>query len=189
MFTYPETVVTPELTAEDPIKVVVRAGHPVAGHGRTQLAAPRDERWVAGCVRCSEHLRRVCAEAGFAPDVRHTTDDYVVAQALVAEGLAATLLPELALRSYRHPDVAVLHAAIAGSRQLLVLHHREAVRTPAIAAAVSAFDRGPVRAGIAGAPVDGRRAGRAGQARMRGPAGRDEGWSCPTTIRLHYTSA
>ncbi|MDN5913966.1 MAG: LysR family transcriptional regulator [Pseudonocardia sp.] len=148
VFAYPETepVANPELDAQliadDPIKVVVPAGHPVAGHERIELAALRDERWVAGCARCSEHLRRVCAEAGFAPDARHTTDDYVVAQALVAEGLAVTLLPELALRSYRHPDVAVLDAATAGSRQLLVLHHREAVRTPATAAVVAALTAG-----------------------------------------------
>lgn len=109
VFAYPdaEPVPTPELTAapiaEDMIRVVVPAGHPAAGRDRVELAELRDERWVTGCVHCSEHLLRVCADAGFAPDTRHTTDDYVVAQALVAEGLAVTLLPELALRSYRHP--------------------------------------------------------------------------------------
>jgi DNA-binding transcriptional LysR family regulator len=43
---------------------------------------------------------------GFQPDVRHRTDDPTVALALVARGLAVTMLPELPLLG-RHPGVAV----------------------------------------------------------------------------------
>ncbi len=144
VFAYPETepLLTRELTmrpiGEDPIKVVLPAEHPLAGGDRVELSALREERWVAGCARCREHLRHVCARSGFQPDTRHATDDYVVAQALVADGLAVTLLPQLALRSYRHPKVAVLDAE-ASSRQLMIIHHRESIRTPAIAASVTAI--------------------------------------------------
>lgn len=61
--------------------------------------------WIAGCVRCRGHLLRMCEQAGFTPRIRFTTDDYVAAQALVAAGLGLTVLPDLAVRAYRHPKV------------------------------------------------------------------------------------
>ena len=39
----------------------------------------------------------LCHDAGFAPIERHTTDDYVVRQSLVAAGLGVTLLPQAML--------------------------------------------------------------------------------------------
>jgi DNA-binding transcriptional LysR family regulator len=63
-------------------------------------------RWIAGCSRCRDSLVRRCAEAGFAPDIAFTTDDYVAVQALVAAGLGVTILPDLALRAHRSPLVA-----------------------------------------------------------------------------------
>ena len=47
--------------------------------------------------------RRTCREhGGFEPDIRHRTNDATVSLALVARGLAVTLLPELALPG-QHP--------------------------------------------------------------------------------------
>ena len=46
-----------------------------------------------------EMTRRTCREQfGFEPDIRHRTENATVALALVARGLAVTLLPELALK-------------------------------------------------------------------------------------------
>lgn len=64
-------------------------------------------RWIAGCERCQAHLLRACAAAGFTPDVRFTTDDYVAVQELVAAGLGVTTLPALALLAHRNPRVRV----------------------------------------------------------------------------------
>jgi DNA-binding transcriptional LysR family regulator len=69
------------------------------------LSAYAHSRWIAGCEHCREHLLWQCAEAGFAPDIVITTDDHVASQALVAAGLGVTILPTLALRAARHPQV------------------------------------------------------------------------------------
>ena len=50
---------------------------------------------------------RTCRElGGFDPDIRHRTNDSVTSLALVADGQAVTLLPEL-VRPDAHPGVAV----------------------------------------------------------------------------------
>jgi DNA-binding transcriptional LysR family regulator len=51
-----------------------------------------------------EMTRRTCREQfGFDPDIRHRCENATVALALVARGLAVTLLPELALKEARVP--------------------------------------------------------------------------------------
>ena len=76
-----------------------------AGQAEGSLAAYAHSRWIAGCKHCREHLVWQCAEAGFTPDIVITTDDHVASQALVAAGLGVTILPTLALRAARHPQV------------------------------------------------------------------------------------
>ena len=85
---------------------------------------------------------RVCGQAGFVPDVRHSTDDYVVVQALVAAGLGVALLPALALAAFRHPGVAVHPCPEAGARTLSLVQHAESARTPALRALVRALSTG-----------------------------------------------
>lgn len=122
---------------EDRLRAVLPSAHPLAGRSRLGLADLADERWVGGCPQCSEHLLRVCARAAFVPDVRHSTDDYVIVQSLVAQGLAVALLPELALLSVRNPGVAVLDVADAGTRRLFLVHHADAAGIPALRALLS----------------------------------------------------
>jgi DNA-binding transcriptional LysR family regulator len=86
----------------EPLYLVTSTVH--AGQTLRHLA---ESRWIAGCSRCREELVRRCAEAGFAPRIAFTTDDYVAVQALVAAGLGVTTLPALALRAHRHPGVLV----------------------------------------------------------------------------------
>ncbi|GAA2286962.1 LysR family transcriptional regulator [Nonomuraea roseoviolacea subsp. roseoviolacea] len=77
------------------------------------LTAYADADWIAGCDRCRSHLLDLCAKAGFEPRLSFTSDDIVAVQALVAAGMGVTVLPGLALRAHRHPDVTV--AEIPGS--------------------------------------------------------------------------
>jgi DNA-binding transcriptional LysR family regulator len=95
------------------------AMHPAAGlsgeRGVAGLAAYAGSRWIAGCERCRGYLLRQCALAGFTPKIAFTTDDYVAVQALVAAGLGVATLPDLALRSARHPGITA--AAISGARR------------------------------------------------------------------------
>ncbi|WP_254904155.1 LysR substrate-binding domain-containing protein [Streptomonospora nanhaiensis] len=120
----------------DPVRLVVPAARTGPAAGLADLAG---ERWIAGCERCTASLVRACADAGFAPDIRHATDDYVVTQALVARGLGVALLPGLALAAFRHPEVAVHDVPGVRPRALHAFHHREADQIPAVRAAVLAL--------------------------------------------------
>ncbi|MFJ9368653.1 LysR family transcriptional regulator [Nocardia sp. NPDC101769] len=125
--------------ADDPVRLVVPAGHPAAT-AADPLARLASTPWIAGCPSCAAHLTRTCAAAGFTPDIRHSTDDYVVVQNLVARDLGVALLPQLALDAYRHPDVHVLPLEIT-DRALHLLCHREALRIPAVTQAVRALQQ------------------------------------------------
>jgi DNA-binding transcriptional LysR family regulator len=98
-----------------PAKVSPAAGRPPAGPGAADLAAYAGRRWIAGCERCRGYLLRQCALAGFTPKIAFTTDDYIAVQALVAAGLGVATLPDLALRSARHPGVCAV--PISGARR------------------------------------------------------------------------
>ncbi|WP_188195939.1 LysR family transcriptional regulator [Nonomuraea sp. SYSU D8015] len=125
----------------DPLRLVLPSSHPSAHPSDTplDLRALAHEKWVGGCERCTAHLRQACEAAGFAPDIRHGTDDYVLTQALIARGLAVGLLPQLALDAARDPGVAVRPATGIRPRALYVLHHREADQIPAVRSALRAL--------------------------------------------------
>ncbi|TNC47044.1 LysR family transcriptional regulator [Mumia zhuanghuii] len=90
--------------------------------------------WVAGCVRCREHLVSCCHVAGFEPRLLHESDDYVAVQNLVAHGFGVTVLPRLALSAFRHPDVEVRRSDLFGARHVGIVHRRGAEAVPAIRA-------------------------------------------------------
>jgi molybdate transport repressor ModE-like protein len=150
-FGYPEAAGVPddlrgvELSI-DPVDVVLPAthpaAHPAAGARRLRLADLADDDWVAGCVRCREHLVASAAAAGFAPRVRHETDDYVVVQQLVARGLAVAALPRTALEAYRHPDVVTRAVDGLDGRSLHAVHRPGVERVPAVAALLLDLTRG-----------------------------------------------
>ncbi|MEV0582013.1 LysR family transcriptional regulator [Nonomuraea sp. NPDC050310] len=77
------------------------------------LARHAGASWIAGCDRCRSHLLDLCEQAGFEPSISFTSDDIVAVQALVAAGMGVTVLPGLALRAHRNPEVGI--AAIPGS--------------------------------------------------------------------------
>src|SRR4051794_6169697 len=72
------------------------------------LAKFAEHRWIAGCDRCREHLLQQGAAAGYTPKISFTTDDFVAVQALVSAGLGVALLPSLALRAARNPDIRAI---------------------------------------------------------------------------------
>ncbi|MBG0826380.1 LysR family transcriptional regulator [Planomonospora sp. ID67723] len=130
-----------EAVGEDPVLLVLPRSHPQAvPAGRpVELRSLAAEKWIAGCERCAAGLRRACEEAGFVPDVRHGTDDYVVTQALIARGLGVGLLPRLALDAFTAPGVAVHPVPGLRPRRLHLAHPREADQIPAVRAAVRAL--------------------------------------------------
>lgn len=96
--------VTVATVHEDPLYLVAPRGVDL-GSGRFDLTRFAGTRWVAGCERCQSELLALCSAAGFAPDIAFASDDYVAVQSLVASGLGVALLPGLALRAHRNPDV------------------------------------------------------------------------------------
>jgi len=101
--------------ARDPVAVLLPAGHPAAQRHRqaVPLADLAGEAWVTGHREAGwdEVTRRACRElGGFDPDVRHRTNDSVIALALVTAGQAVTLMPRL-VGVHRHPGVAVRRIA------------------------------------------------------------------------------
>jgi DNA-binding transcriptional LysR family regulator len=109
-FAYPDEPPTPGITTLPLFDDEVRAVTPATGEEVApplELSRLAEHPWIAGCPRCRRHLVDVCERAGFTPRIVHATDDYVATQAMVAAGLGVTLLPELALAAYRHPQVAV----------------------------------------------------------------------------------
>lgn len=117
---------------DEPVHLVVPPGSrlPV----RRGLVAFASADWIAGCTRCRTHLVDCCTQAGFTPTIRHTTDDYVVVQNLVARDLGVTVLPASALSAYRHPDVRVVSMPSLGRRHIGVAHRPGAETVPATAA-------------------------------------------------------
>lgn len=116
----------------EPVHLVLPPGR--RGPGRRGLAALADESWIGGCIRCRTHLVDCCEAAGFSPTIRHTTDDYVVVQNLVARGLGVTVLPASALAAYRHPDVRVVPMPSLGRRHVGLAFRAGADAVPATAA-------------------------------------------------------
>jgi DNA-binding transcriptional LysR family regulator len=96
--------------ADDPYRVVLPVGHPLARRRELRLADLAGERFTAppggGFHPYRMLLERLCAEAGFEPNVVHEVNDVTVARAFVAAGLGVAVLPELALPPIQH-DVAV----------------------------------------------------------------------------------
>jgi DNA-binding transcriptional LysR family regulator len=101
----------------DPVHLVLPDGHPAARAHRdaVPLAELAGEAWTTGHAGMAweEMTQRTCRErGGFDPDIRHRTNDATVSLALVARGLAVTLLPGL-VQPGRHAGVAL--RAIAGA--------------------------------------------------------------------------
>lgn len=120
----------------EPVDLVLPPDHPAAARHRLGLAQLRDETWIAGCDRCRAHLVGRCEAAGFLPDIRHVTDDYVVVQNLVAAGLGVSMLPRSATTAHRNPEVVVRPGRAWGARRYGIAHREGAEAVPATAALI-----------------------------------------------------
>jgi DNA-binding transcriptional LysR family regulator len=87
---------------QDPVHLLLPARHPAARRhaDAVPIAELAGEPWTTGHAGMGwdEMTRRTCRQlGGFDPDVRHRTNDATVSVALVARGLAVTLLAALPL--------------------------------------------------------------------------------------------
>jgi DNA-binding transcriptional LysR family regulator len=92
------------------------------------LAELAGEAWSTGHAGMGwdEMTRRTCREhGGFEPDVHHRTNDATVSLALVARGLAVTLLPDLVVPE-RQEGIVLRQIAGAPTVRLIVAVTRAA---------------------------------------------------------------
>jgi DNA-binding transcriptional LysR family regulator len=124
---------------DDPMLLVLPIGHQLAGQPELDLSMVADQRWIAGCPRCRAHLVTAAATHGFLPDIRHSTDDYVVTQTLVSAGLGVALLPSLAVEAARGPNVATVPVRAHAPRHIDLIGPDDMPASPATTAAIEAI--------------------------------------------------
>ena len=141
------------------VRLVVAADHPLAASEAIPLAAVEHAAWAAGQPGTghSAAVEHVCNRlGGFAPDIRHRTDDGLILRALVASGQAVTLLPaliagatpEVAARPIAEGDVhrTIFTAArVAAAEAPAVIAVRDALHAAAVAATGRTRRRGDER--------------------------------------------
>jgi DNA-binding transcriptional LysR family regulator len=136
MFRYDDTA--PEDNGLHMLHLLDDPSYLVAPGPAGELADHAESAWIAGCDRCRSHLLDICAKAGFEPRISFTSDDIVAVQALVAAGMGLTMLPGLALRAHRNPEVEV--AEVPGStRHVYAAVYGEPPHPPATEALLSAL--------------------------------------------------
>jgi DNA-binding transcriptional LysR family regulator len=81
----------------DPLRLLVPAGHPLAGRAAASLAEVAGERWIQGWGDTGELVDMLAAISGFRPQVACRSSDYRFMSALVGAGVGVALVPSLAL--------------------------------------------------------------------------------------------
>jgi DNA-binding transcriptional LysR family regulator len=93
----------------DHLRLLVPAGHPLAGQPAVSLAEFAGERWIHGWGDVGGVLEMLAAVSGFQPRVACRSSDYGFVSALVGAGVGVALVPSLALTG--RPDVRDLQIA------------------------------------------------------------------------------
>lgn len=123
------------LLLKEPMDVGVPLDHAAAEHDAIELGTLAEDSWVASTPRSSVHAftSNVCRRSGFEPRVAFETDDYHVAQALVASGAGVTFLPRI-LTQHLNPGVVALPVGGAPAmRSVFAAYRTGGERAPAVA--------------------------------------------------------
>jgi DNA-binding transcriptional LysR family regulator len=83
--------------AADPLRLLVPAGHPLAGRSSASLAEVAGERWIQGWGDVGDATDMLAALSGFRLQVACRSSDYRFMSALVGAGVGVALVPSLAL--------------------------------------------------------------------------------------------
>lgn len=127
----------------DPVHLVLPEDHPAARRHphAVPLAELAGEAWTTGHrdTGWEEITNRTCRElGGFDPDIRHRTNDSVTSLALVANGQAVTLLPQL-VRPEAQPRVTVRAVAEGSVHRTIYAATRAAdAKRPSVRALLAA---------------------------------------------------
>ncbi|MGY1755095.1 LysR family transcriptional regulator [Blastococcus sp. SYSU D01042] len=128
---------------EEPLRLVLPAGHPCAGEGgAVPLAALRSEVWTCSATGTGHHaaLVGICRSlGGYDPDLRHRSNDADVQLELVRVARAVALMPALTLPA-ADPALAVRDVAEGTVRRRLMVATREGSPGPALRTVVTAVE-------------------------------------------------
>jgi DNA-binding transcriptional LysR family regulator len=125
---------------DEEILLVLPAAHPLARRRRVPLGALAGAPWSGtrpGTGHRQMQVQACRALGGFEPDIRHTSDDFLILLELVASAGACALLPELVHREAGRE--AAVRAIAEGrlAREIFLLTRRG--RTPAVDAVAAAL--------------------------------------------------
>jgi DNA-binding transcriptional LysR family regulator len=119
---------------EDRVLAVMPEDHPRAEDPELTMADLAEEEWIAGCERCRANLLVNAQRNGFAPTIRHTTDDAIVVQRLIQHGGGIALLPESAIEAAPCADVVVRPLNGLNERTIGLINRPGAATIPAVGA-------------------------------------------------------
>src|SRR3954468_16518282 len=87
-----------EMIYEEPMRVALPPGHPLAAAKSVRIEDLAGEVWLCGAMpsSCRFQVINLCREAGFEPRITFQSEDYEVIKGFVAGGLGVSILPELA---------------------------------------------------------------------------------------------
>lgn len=133
-------VLMKEHLLDDVTDVALPAGHPLADRETVDLSELANDPWVTWSVgqMCHNWLLDTIREHGVQPRIAHTAAEYATQLALVAGGNGVAMIPRLG-RDSTPSGVRIVRVEPVLSRQVFALWRNEAVRRPAIRAAVEAL--------------------------------------------------
>src|SRR4051812_48774509 len=134
-----DPAISKEALVDDPMFLVMPAGHPLARKRHLRLEDFSDESWIQGSMNtCPDTsiLLRACNAAGFEPRIAFQSDDYTAIQGFIAAGVGVSLIPDLALMSVREDIVIRDLGPQAPSRRIFAATLSECSRAPATQAMV-----------------------------------------------------
>ncbi|OHV28789.1 LysR family transcriptional regulator [Pseudofrankia sp. EUN1h] len=125
---------------DDLFDVALPWDHPLACLDQVHLAQLADDDFIASRpgTACLEIMQAACAAAGFAPRLRHRTDEFIAVLGLIGAGCGIGLIPRLAGLS--STDQVVLRPLVdAPARRLAVSLRRGSAGAPHLAAVLRAL--------------------------------------------------
>jgi DNA-binding transcriptional LysR family regulator len=137
--TYPDDVVVRTILDEE--LVVIEGGQsPGPSEDRLELGSVAQQPWVTNRVGTdgSENFYRICANAGFTPQVLFTSNDFDLIRGLVKEHLGLAIVPALALGIDR--SIRMRRIGPSAPRRKVHAMHRVTDTNPLIGAAIGALD-------------------------------------------------
>jgi DNA-binding transcriptional LysR family regulator len=125
---------------EEELRVVMPAGHRLAGADAVRIEQLTDETWVTtqDGTAMAATLLRMCQGAGFDPSISFRSNDYGVVQALVAARLGIAVVPALGQTPSKEVVASRIDSDVVPRRSTWVVHAKP-LTLPATQRAIDAL--------------------------------------------------